>query len=249
MQRGRAALREGAPILCDAMMVASGITRHRLPADNDVMCTLDDPRVPGLATELGTTRSAAALELWGQRLHGAVVAVGNAPTALFHLLELMGRTDARPAVVLGLPVGFIGAAESKLRPGRQPVRRAVPGGARAPGWQRHGGGRGQRRRLGARMSGVLHGVGVGPGDPELVTVRAARLISGAAVVAYHAGPAGQLTRPRLRHAVPAGGPDRGGTGLPGHPRRHRAPGWLRRRDRGVLRRRRRPVGRAPGRRP
>ncbi len=109
----RAALRAGAPVLCDAQMVASGITRRRLPADNPVLCTLNDPRVPALATELGTTRSAAALELWVEHLDGAVVAIGNAPTALFHLLELLGRTRARPAAVLGLPVGFIGAAESK----------------------------------------------------------------------------------------------------------------------------------------
>lgn len=111
--RARAALRAGAPVLCDAQMVASGITRRRLPADNPVLCTLNDPRVPGLAAELGTTRSAAALELWPEHLDGAVVAIGNAPTALFHLLELLGRTSARPAAVLGLPVGFIGAAESK----------------------------------------------------------------------------------------------------------------------------------------
>lgn len=111
--RARTALRAGAPVLCDSQMVASGITRRRLPADNAVLCTLNDARVPDLATELGTTRSAAALELWPEHLDGAVVAIGNAPTALFHLLELLGRTDARPAAVLGLPVGFIGAAESK----------------------------------------------------------------------------------------------------------------------------------------
>ncbi|WSA85484.1 precorrin-8X methylmutase [Micromonospora sp. NBC_01796] len=109
----RAALRAGAPILCDAEMVASGVTRTRLPADNEVICTLRDPRVPALATELGTTRSAAALELWGDRLDGAVVAVGNAPTALFRLLEMVDAGAGRPAAVLGIPVGFIGAAESK----------------------------------------------------------------------------------------------------------------------------------------
>lgn len=109
----RAALRAGAPILCDSQMVASGITRRRLPADNDVVCTLNESGVPVLAAALGTTRSAAALELWTERLAGAVVAVGNAPTALFHLLELLPRVTARPAAVLGLPVGFIGAAESK----------------------------------------------------------------------------------------------------------------------------------------
>ncbi|MEH1125846.1 precorrin-8X methylmutase [Micromonospora sp. CPCC 206061] len=111
---GRAALRAGAPILCDAAMVAAGVTRRRLPADNEVVCTLSDPRVPDLAVRLGTTRSAAALELWRDRLAGSVVAVGNAPTALFRLLELMAEGAGRPAAVLGIPVGFIGAAESKV---------------------------------------------------------------------------------------------------------------------------------------
>lgn len=111
--RARQALRSGAPVLCDVRMVASGVTRRRLPADNDVVCTLDDPRVPDLAARMGTTRTAAAIELWGDRIDGAVVAIGNAPTALFHLLELLRGTDARPAVVVGVPVGFIGAAESK----------------------------------------------------------------------------------------------------------------------------------------
>ncbi|MFE1546915.1 precorrin-8X methylmutase [Streptomyces sp. NPDC058718] len=109
----REALRAGAPILCDAQMVASGVTRKRLPADNEVICTLSDPAVPGLAAELGTTRSAAALELWRDRLEGSVVAIGNAPTALFYLLELIAKGAGRPAAVLGIPVGFIGAAESK----------------------------------------------------------------------------------------------------------------------------------------
>jgi precorrin-8X/cobalt-precorrin-8 methylmutase len=110
----RAALDAGAPVLCDAHMVASGITRPRLPAGNDIVCTLSDPAVPALATRLGTTRSAAALDLWLERLDGAVVAIGNAPTALFRLLELVTTgTAPRPAAVLGLPVGFIGAAESK----------------------------------------------------------------------------------------------------------------------------------------
>jgi precorrin-8X/cobalt-precorrin-8 methylmutase len=109
----RAALRAGAPILCDAEMVAHGVTRARLPASNDVICTLRDPRVPPLAAKLGTTRSAAALELWAERLHGAVVAIGNAPTALFRLLELIEAGAPKPAAVLGIPVGFVGAAESK----------------------------------------------------------------------------------------------------------------------------------------
>ncbi|MEU3445715.1 precorrin-8X methylmutase [Streptomyces thermolilacinus] len=113
VSRARAALRSGAPILCDARMVASGVTRKRLPADNEVICTLSDPSVPGLAAELGTTRSAAALELWRDRLEGSVVAIGNAPTALFRLLEMIRDGAPRPAAVLGIPVGFIGAAESK----------------------------------------------------------------------------------------------------------------------------------------
>lgn len=111
--KARAALRAGAPVLCDAMMVASGVTRRRLPAGNDVLCTLGDPRVPALAERLGTTRSAAALELWRDRLAGSVVAIGNAPTALFRLLELVAGGAGRPAAVLGIPVGFVGAAESK----------------------------------------------------------------------------------------------------------------------------------------
>ena len=109
----RAALLAGAPILCDAQMVAAGVTRRRLPADNEVVCTLGDPRVPELAAEMGNTRSAAALELWRDRLDGAVVAIGNAPTALFHLLDMIAAGAPRPAAVLGVPVGFIGAAESK----------------------------------------------------------------------------------------------------------------------------------------
>lgn len=109
----RAALRSGAPILCDVAMVASGVTRKRLPADNDVVCTLSDPSVPELAAKMGTTRSAAALELWRDRMEGAVVAVGNAPTALFRLLEMIEEGAPRPAAVIGVPVGFVGAMESK----------------------------------------------------------------------------------------------------------------------------------------
>ena len=109
----RAALQAGAPILCDAQMVAHGITRARLPASNEVVCTLRDPAVPALAEKLGTTRSAAALELWREQLSGAVVAIGNAPTALFHLLEMLDKGAPRPAAILGMPVGFVGAAESK----------------------------------------------------------------------------------------------------------------------------------------
>ncbi|MDQ1661580.1 MAG: precorrin-8X/cobalt-precorrin-8 methylmutase [Blastococcus sp.] len=113
VRQARDALNAGAPILCDAQMVASGVTRRRLPKNNDVVCTLNDPRTPGLAAEIGTTRTAAALELWGDRLDGAVVAIGNAPTALFHLLEMVAAGAPRPAAVLGIPVGFVGAAESK----------------------------------------------------------------------------------------------------------------------------------------
>jgi precorrin-8X/cobalt-precorrin-8 methylmutase len=109
----RAALAGGAPILCDAQMVAHGITRARLPANNEVICTLRDPRVPALAEKLGTTRSAAALDLWVDRLAGSVVAIGNAPTALFRLLEIIDAGAPKPAAILGIPVGFVGAAEAK----------------------------------------------------------------------------------------------------------------------------------------
>jgi precorrin-8X/cobalt-precorrin-8 methylmutase len=109
----RGALARGAPILCDAEMVARGITRARLPAHNDVICTLNDPRVAGLAAEKATTRSAAAIDLWHDRLGGAMVAIGNAPTALFHLLDLIDAGAPEPAAIVGIPVGFVGAAESK----------------------------------------------------------------------------------------------------------------------------------------
>lgn len=110
----RAALQNGAPIFCDAYMVSEGVTRKRLPADNDVICTLRDARVPEMAADMGTTRSAAALELWRDRLDGAVVAIGNAPTALFHLLEMLEDPSCpRPAAIIGCPVGFVGARESK----------------------------------------------------------------------------------------------------------------------------------------
>ena len=110
----RAALAAGAPILCDAHMVSEGVTRARLPADNAVICTLRDPRVPDMAAGMGNTRSAAALELWRPHLAGAVVAIGNAPTALFHLLTMLEDPACpRPAAIIGCPVGFVGAAESK----------------------------------------------------------------------------------------------------------------------------------------
>ena len=107
------ALRDGAPIFCDARMVAEGVTRARLPARNDVICTLADPQIPALAETLGTTRTAAAIDLWLPRLGGAVIAIGNAPTALFRLLELIAAGAPRPAAIVGMPVGFVGAAESK----------------------------------------------------------------------------------------------------------------------------------------
>jgi precorrin-8X/cobalt-precorrin-8 methylmutase len=123
----RAALRAGAPILCDARMVSEGITRARLPADNPVLCTLHDPRVPDMARAMGNTRSAAALELWRPHLAGSVVAIGNAPTALFHLLDMLEDPACpRPAAIIGCPVGFVGAMESK-----QALMAAPP----APPWR------------------------------------------------------------------------------------------------------------------
>lgn len=109
----RRALQAGAPVLCDASMLAAGITRSRLPAANPVICTLTDPEIPALAARLETTRSAAAVELWRERLNGAVVAIGNAPTALFRLLEMLGAGAPRPAAIIGVPVGFVGAAQAK----------------------------------------------------------------------------------------------------------------------------------------
>ena len=120
----KAALGRGAPILCDAKMIVSGVTRSRLPQDNPILCRLDDPAVPALAKEQRTTRSAAAFGLFCEQLDGAVVAIGNAPTALFRLLEMLDETTARPAAVIGVPVGFVGAAESKQaleRDGRVPA--------------------------------------------------------------------------------------------------------------------------------
>ena len=113
VKAARGALAGGAPILCDSEMVAHGITRARLPARNEVICTLNDPQVAALAANGGTTRSAAALELWSGRLGGAVVAIGNAPTALFRLLDMLDNGAPKPAAILGIPVGFVGAAESK----------------------------------------------------------------------------------------------------------------------------------------
>ncbi|OXM70985.1 MULTISPECIES: precorrin-8X methylmutase [Amycolatopsis] len=113
VESARAALRGGAPVLCDAQMIASGVTRKRLPASNEILCTLSDERVPALAERMGTTRSAAALELWRDKLAGSVVAIGNAPTALFRLLEMIDEGAGVPAAIIGVPVGFVGAAESK----------------------------------------------------------------------------------------------------------------------------------------
>ena len=109
----RDALKAGAPIFCDAFMVAQGVTRARLPADNEVICTLREPEVPEIARDIGNTRSAAAMKLWLPKLAGSVVAIGNAPTALFYLLELLRDGAPKPAAILGMPVGFVGAAESK----------------------------------------------------------------------------------------------------------------------------------------
>lgn len=109
----RSALQAGKPVLCDAEMVARGVTHARLPANNEVICTLRDPRTPELAKQIGNTRSAAALDLWADKLDGALVAIGNAPTALFYLLEMLDKGGARPAAIIGMPVGFVGAAESK----------------------------------------------------------------------------------------------------------------------------------------
>jgi precorrin-8X/cobalt-precorrin-8 methylmutase len=126
----RAALKAGAPILCDSEMVAHGITRARLPAGNAVICTLNDPRTAAIAAKIDTTRSAAALDLWLDRLGGAVVAIGNAPTALFRLLELLAAGAPKPAAILGIPVGFVGAAESKEALVAQEAAAEAPAGAR-----------------------------------------------------------------------------------------------------------------------
>lgn len=131
---GRRALADGAPILCDVRMVSEGITRARLPAGNEILCTLQAPGVRELAAELGTTRSAAAIELWRPHLDGAVVAIGNAPTALFHLLEMLADPSVpRPAAIIGCPVGFVGAAESKEALWADPPAPACIVGGRAGG--------------------------------------------------------------------------------------------------------------------
>ena len=182
----RAALRDGAPIFCDAQMVAAGITRKRLPAGNDVICTPRDPRVPVLASTIDNTRSAAALELWGAKLEGAVVAIGNAPTALFHLLNLIEAGAPRPAAIVGGPVGLHRRCRVEGSPHRTRQRDRSSRSPRPTRRQRDHRGRRQRDCERSRMSaGKLWGVGIGPGDPELVTVKAARVIGEADVVAFH----------------------------------------------------------------
>ena len=144
-----------------------------------------DPRAADLAARLGTTRSAAAVELWADRIGGAVMAIGNAPTAVFRLLELVDDGVAAPAAVLGGPVGFVGSAQCKDGAHRPPARHRVSAGDRTAGRQCDGCRRGERDGRRPGVTGTLWGVGLGPGDPELVTVKAARVIGEADVVAYH----------------------------------------------------------------
>ncbi len=189
VNRTRRALEAGAPILCDARMVAEGITRQRLPANNAILCTLHDERVPGLAREMANTRSAAALELWRPYLDGAVVAIGNAPTALFHLLNMLESPDCpRPAPssaarwassVRRNPSRRCGECRGALRHRRGSARRQRGNGGRR---QRHGGSPRMMRR--DPRSGTIFGVGLGPGSQDLMSVRADRLIRGASHVAY-----------------------------------------------------------------
>jgi precorrin-8X/cobalt-precorrin-8 methylmutase len=148
-ETARSALQSGAAILCDSQMVADGITRSRLPAANEVACTLNDPRVPNLAAALRTTRSAAAMELWRDRLEGALVVIGNAPTALFRLLELLDEGAPPPAAIIGIPVGFVGAAEAK---------RALAGDGRVPYLTVHG------RRGGSAMAAAAVNALAAEGD-------------------------------------------------------------------------------------
>ena len=212
------------------------------------------PRSPVSPSGSAPPARAAALELWRERLAGAVVAIGNAPTALFHLLDMIDGGAPRPAAVLGIPVGFIGAAESKDElAARDDLAYLVVHG-------RRGGSAITAAAVNALATeqeilsaptarAPLYGVGVGPGDPELVTVKAARLIAAADVIAYHSARHGRSIARRIAAAPPARRPDRGGAGLPGHHRDHRPPRRLPGRDRRVLRRGRRAAGRTPGRRP
>ncbi len=202
----RAALATGAPIFTDAEMTASGITRRRLPAANDVRCLLHDPRVPELARRWQTTRTAAAVSLWGSDLEGAVVAIGNAPTALFHLLEVIAAGGPRPAAIVGIPVGFVGSAEVQDRVGREPVERSRTSSCTVVGAVPPSARRRQRARPsgGDLVSGRLYAVGVGPGDPDLLTVKASRLIASADVIAYHSGPHGSsIARSIVADLIPA----------------------------------------------
>lgn len=190
----RAALEAGAPILCDARMVSEGITRARLPAGNAVICTLHDPEVPGLATRIGNTRSAAAVELWRPHLHGAVVAIGNAPTALFHLLNLLEDPPSPPGRRHRLPGGFHRRRRVQGRAGRRQPRAVVHRGRPA---RRLGDHRCRRQRagepggmMGPQTKGKVVCIGLGPGDPELMSLRAHRLLTGARIVAYFRKAAG-----------------------------------------------------------
>lgn len=202
--RAGAALAAGAPVLCDSSMVAAGITTSRLPADNQIVSLVADPRATELAARRQTTRSAAGVELCAERLPGAVLAIGNAPTALFRLLELVDEGAPPPAAVLGGPVGFVGSAQAKEELIERPRGMSYLV-VRSPRRQRDGRRRrqcdSQRPRMSAR--GTLWGVGLGPGDPELVTVKAARVIGEADVVAYHSAPHGHsiargIAEPYLR---------------------------------------------------
>lgn len=195
--RAGAALAAGAPVLCDSSMVAAGITTSRLPADNQIVSLVADPRATELAARRQTTRSAAGVELCAERLPGAVLAIGNAPTALFRLLELVDEGAPPPAAVLGGPVGFVGSAQAKEELIERPrgMSYLVVRGRRRRQCDS------QRPRMSAR--GTLWGVGLGPGDPELVTVKAARVIGEADVVAYHSAPHGHsiargIAEPYLR---------------------------------------------------
>ena len=203
----RTALEGGATIFTDAEMTASGVTRRRLPADNPVRCLLHDPRVPELAKSWRTTRTAAAVSLWGSDLAGAVVAFGNAPTALFQLLELDRRGRAPACGDRRHPGRLRRVGGVQDRAGGESLGHPVPRRARPPG--RLGPVCGRRQRLGSTggdlVSGRLFAVGVGPGDPELLTLRAARLIGAAGVIAYHSGPQGSsIARTIVADLLPVG---------------------------------------------
>ncbi len=187
----RGALLAGTPILCDAEMVARGVTVARLPAKNEVVCTLRDPQTAEIAKKIGNTRSAAALELWRDKLGNALVAIGNAPTALFYLLEMIEKGAPKPAAIIGMPVGFVGAAEFEGSARRKQARHSLRDRARTHGRQRHDRGRRQRSSEARPLNmnaktGRLIGVGTGPGDPELLTLKAVHALQEADVVAYFA---------------------------------------------------------------